>query len=98
MHSAYSLRTRLLWLLLAAISMTALAQGLSAYRTARGEADQIFDYHMQQMAMSLRSGLPTSATGADNGLQDDENFAFVVQVWTADGLRVFASTPLQLPS
>ncbi len=29
--------------------------------------------------------------GTDNGLQDDENFDFVVQVWTADGLRVFAS-------
>jgi two-component system, OmpR family, sensor kinase len=91
MHAAYSLRTRLLWLLLAAISMTAVAQGLSAYRTARAEADQIFDYHMQQMAMSLRPGLSTNAMGADDGLQDDENFAFVVQVWTADGLRVFAS-------
>jgi two-component system OmpR family sensor kinase len=91
-HSAYSLRARLLWLLLAAISMTAVAQGLIAYRSARAEADQIFDYHMQQMAMSLRPGLPTGAIGADNGLQDDENFAFVVQVWTADGLRVFAST------
>jgi two-component system OmpR family sensor kinase len=90
-HPAYSLRTRLLWLLLAAISMTAIAQGLSAYRTALAEADQIFDYHMQQMAMSLRRGLPTSAMGVEKGRQEDENFAFVVQVWTADGLRVFAS-------
>jgi two-component system, OmpR family, sensor kinase len=88
----YSLRTRLLWFLLAAILLTALAQGLTAYRSARAEADQIFDYHMQQMAMSLRSGLPGSGLGMPGSdLPEEENFDFVVQVWTADGLRVFES-------
>ena len=94
----HSLRTRLLWFLLAAISITALAQAFVAYRTARAEADEIFDYHMQQMAMSLRSGLLVVPSGAGaDAPHDAENFDFVVQVWTADGLRVFQSARAALP-
>lgn len=88
-----SLRTRLLWFLLAAIALAALLQGWVAYRSARTEADQIFDYHMQQMALSLRSGLPGVGAGPDTAeLTEDENYDFVVQVWSADGLRVFESS------
>ena len=91
---SHSLRTRLLWLLLAAIVLTAVVQALIAYRTARAEADEIFDYHMQQMALSLRSGLPSNAVaGPGEDSQDEEDLNFVVQVWTADGLRVFQSAP-----
>ncbi|NML16878.1 ATP-binding protein [Azohydromonas caseinilytica] len=90
-----SLRARLLWMLLAAILLTALAQGVVAYGTARDEADQIFDYHMQQMALALRPGL--TARGLPEAAEA-ENFDFVVQVWTADGLRVFQSARrAQLP-
>ena len=85
----HSLRRRLQWLLLAAISLTALAQVMIVYQTARIEADEIFDYHMEQMAMSLRPGLRTDGSG---GFAHDEQFDFVVQVWTDDGLRVFQST------
>lgn len=94
----HSLRTRLLWFLLAAISLTAAAQALIAYRTARSEADEIFDYHMQQMAMSLRSGLPVAGTqdGAADA-HDEEGYDFVVQVWTTDGVRVFQSARAALP-
>ncbi|MFS2163021.1 two-component sensor histidine kinase, partial [Variovorax sp. Varisp62] len=56
-----SLRARLLWFLLVAIVLAAGAQALVAYRTVLAEADDIFDYHMQQMALSLRAGLPPSA-------------------------------------
>ena len=90
----YSLRTRLLWFLLAAIVLTALVQALIAYRTVRSEADEIFDYHMQQMALSLRSGLPSNgAVGAGEDSHGEEDLNFVVQVWTADGLGVFQSAP-----
>lgn len=85
-----SLRARLLWFLLAAIVLAAGAQALVAYRTVLKEADDIFDYHMQQMALSLRAGLPPSA--AVGGLGGaEQNFDFVVQVWTADGVRIFES-------
>ena len=94
----HSLRTRLLWFLLAAISITAVAQALVAYRTARSEADEIFDYHMQQMATALRSGLPLGMPVATNDEpHDEENFDFVVQVWGSGGLRVFQSARAALP-
>jgi len=88
----HSLRTRLLWYLLAAISLTAVAQAVIAYHTARAEADEIFDYQMQQMAMSLRSGLPAvdQRSGREDS-HDEASFDFIVQVLTADGLRVFQS-------
>src|SRR5450830_1117575 len=48
---------------------------------------------MQQMALSLRPGLPVGGElGEPYGTKDEENFDFVIQVWTADGLRVFQST------
>jgi len=91
-RAPHSLRARLLWFLLAAISLTALVQGVMAYRTARAEADEIFDYHMQQMALSLRAGLPVSGAGVpgEDGA-DGASDEFVVQVWTADGLRIYQS-------
>lgn len=94
----HSLRARLLWLLLAGIVVTALVQAIVAYRTARAEADEIFDYHMQQTALSLRSGLPQQATaGHDDDEGHDEGYDFVVQVWTQDGLRVFQSARAAIP-
>jgi two-component system OmpR family sensor kinase len=88
-----SLRARLLWFLLAAILTAAGVQAFVAYRTVLQEADDIFDHHMQQMALSLRAGLPPSATVGGLGSlgADEQNFEFIVQVWTADGIRIFES-------
>lgn len=86
----HSLRGRLLWFLLAAITMAALAQAMIAYRSALYDADQIFDYHMQQMAFSLRSGVPMT-NSVDNPSGDSDNDDLVVQVWTPDGVQVFRS-------
>src|SRR5437868_5378997 len=74
----HSLRGRLLWFLLAAITMAALAQAMIAYRSALNDADQIFDYHMQQMAMSLRSSATLTNKAGDNAA-DPENDDLVVQ-------------------
>ncbi len=95
----HSLRARLLGLLSIAVVISALAQCLVAYRTALAETDQIFDYQMQQMALSLRPGLPVGPDlGNSLAAEHEDNFDFVVQVWTADGLRIFQSTSrAQLP-
>lgn len=87
-QAPHSLRARLLGFLIAAIAATAALQAGVAYRTARAEADAIFDWQMQQTAQSLRPGLAPAPDGAP---PDDENFDFVVQVWTSEGLRVFES-------
>lgn len=94
----HSLRTRLLWLLFAAVALTALIQALVTYRTARSKADDIFDQHMQQMAQSLRSGLPVAGPpSTTEEAADEEDHDFMVQVWTADGVRVFQSVRAALP-
>ncbi|OGB28697.1 MAG: two-component sensor histidine kinase [Burkholderiales bacterium RIFCSPLOWO2_12_FULL_61_40] len=92
---SHSLRARLLRFLFAAIILAAIAQAFIAYRTALAEANEIFDYQMQQMALSLRPGLPVGSELANRFItNEDESFDFVVQVWTADGRRVFQSTEL----
>lgn len=93
-----SLRARLLWFLLAGIVVAALLQALIAYRAARSEADAIFDYHMQQMALSLRARFPLSMLpdGGDEA-GDDAGFDFIVQIWTANGLRIFRTGDVPLP-
>ena len=52
----YSLRGRLLWLLLIAVAVAALVQSAIAYYEASSEADEIFDYHMQQIALRCAAG------------------------------------------
>ena len=96
MKMTHSLRGRLLWFLLAAISITALAQASIAYRTALHDADQLFDYHMQQMALSLRSGTPLSNTEVQERMEANSeggagNDDMVVQMWSPDGVQMFHS-------
>ncbi|MGS5089260.1 ATP-binding protein [Hydrogenophaga sp. A37] len=87
-----SLRARLLVFVLLAILATAVLQAALAYRAARAEADQIFDYHMQQTALSLRAGLPQGiVTGVIPVPAEGEDFDFVLQIWTLDGELVFES-------
>lgn len=89
---SHSLRARLLWFLLASIVLIAGIQFFIAYRTALRESDEIFDYHMQQMAMALRAGLPVSPSSGNRERQgEEENGDFLIQIWTADGMRVFES-------
>lgn len=89
-----SLRARMLWSLLAVILLGTGIQGASAYRTALQEADQLFDYNMRQMALSMRSGNPLVNRDAPPEFDGRFNdFDFVVQVWTTDGIRIFESSP-----
>lgn len=94
MKMTHSLRGRLLWFLLAAITLAAVAQATIAYRTALHDADQIFDYHMQQMALSLRSSTPLSNDEARARMEADSsggNDDMVVQMWSPDGVQMFHS-------
>lgn len=87
-----SLGARLLLFIGAAIILTALLQGVLAYRNALAQTDTLFDYQMQQTAFALRAGLPVDAGGRPQGTpSEDENNDFIVQVWTNEGLRIFES-------
>ena len=87
----HSLRGRLFAFLLALAGVTAVAVGGATYFSVRAEADELFDYHLRQMALSLR----------DQGrIGDDERealanpeFDYVVQVWSVDGVTLYTSRP-----
>ncbi|MET0520107.1 MAG: ATP-binding protein [Burkholderiaceae bacterium] len=86
-----SLRQRLMLFLIGAVSLAALLQGWSAYRTALQEADEIFDYQMQQMALSMTGGPQGRA------LEMPQELELIIQAWTAEGLQLFRSGVVPLP-
>lgn len=87
-----SLRTRLLVFVLLAILATALLQAALAWRAARAEADALFDYQMRQTAQTLRAGLPEGlATGVLPVPPSQQDFDFVLQIWSVDGSLLLRS-------
>ncbi len=87
-----SLRTRLLVFLLTLAAVAAAVVATITYRTVLNEADQLFDYQLQQMALSLRDH--SLVFGEDRVTLPDASFDFVVQVWTGDGTITYESQPL----
>ncbi|AYQ28680.1 two-component sensor histidine kinase [Polaromonas sp. SP1] len=93
--ATHSLRGRLLWFILAAIFLAALMQAATAYRGALQQADAMFDEHLQQMARSLRSGVPLNSPLDE--ADSDDRFEVYVQIWGQDGTQIFRSTRSALP-
>ena len=93
--ASHSLRRRLLWFVLVAILLAAVLQAVTAYRGALRQADAMFDDHLQQMARSLRGGIPLGLPQAQD--QDDASFDLYVQIWGLDGRQIFRSTRSALP-
>lgn len=85
-----SLRVRLLLLLGALIVATTVILSITLFRTAMGQANRLFDYHMQQIALALRD---SNFDKGDWSLAESENnrFDFVIQIWSEDGVRVYQS-------
>jgi len=86
-----SLRGRLLLFLFSLAAVTALAIAFVSYRTVLAETDEIFDYQLQQMALSLRDqgAVPEDQRGA----LADPSLDYVIQVWTEDGAITYSSHP-----
>ncbi|MRD72601.1 HAMP domain-containing protein [Rhodocyclus tenuis] len=100
-HARFSLRGRLLWLLLSAIAGLWLLIALAVFVRAHDVADELFDAQMRQMASSL---LDTSAAGPDalptslEAVAAGRAPALVFQLWrrnvTTDGRHEEAPTLL----
>ena len=84
-----SIRRDLLVSLLAAVVTLVALTALATYRIAREEANELFDYHLRQLALSLSD--QSFAGGALP--RNDEDFDFVIQVWSKDGIRIYFSHP-----
>src|SRR5664279_3545316 len=61
------------------------------YRNVLGESEAIFDYQLQQMALSLRD--QGEIASAEAGNLADEQLDSVIQIWTVDGRSIYASRP-----
>lgn len=93
-----SLRARLLLLLSAAVTVAALVQAVAVFHNAMSEADAVFDYHLQQLALSLASG-DMGLPGFGPNVSPGNDVDYVVQVWAPDGQRIYVSRPRSdLPS
>jgi two-component system OmpR family sensor kinase len=93
--TGHSLRRRLLVSTMTAVVLAALLQALSAYRGALQQADEMFDYHLQQMAYSLRGG-PALGTPFLEDPRDSDS-GYVIQIWGPNGVQLFRSGRTALP-
>ena len=86
-----SIRVRLLVSLLALLALAAAAMAAITYRNVLGETEALFDYQLQQMALSLRDQGEIASEQADT--LADAQLDFVIQIWTVDGRSIYASRP-----
>ena len=87
-----SIRRRLLLWLLSGLALAVVAASARIYTQTLAEANELFDYHLKQMAASLPNDsfgpLPPSSTG-QLGSED----GLVVQIWDRNGLELYFSRP-----
>ena len=85
-----SIRKWLLLWLLSGLLLAVLVAAVGVYMRARAEANDLFDYHLRQMALSL----PEASYELPPGVGSEELEAgFVVQIWDRSGVRLYFSRP-----
>ncbi len=84
-----TLRGRLFAFLLTLAGLTAVGVGGGTWLSVRSEADALFDYQLQQMALSLRD--QGGVSEAESEALANPAFDYVVQVWSVDGLALYSS-------
>ena len=84
-----SIRVRLLVSLLVLLGLTAVAIAAITYRNVLGETEALFDYQLQQMALSLRDQGQIDSSEAST--LADQQLDVVIQIWTVDGRSIYAS-------
>jgi two-component system OmpR family sensor kinase len=90
-----SLRVRLLLILGVAIALAAALQFAASFQAALRQANKLFDYHMEQMALALQDSDFSQVDWSALSGQQLEGFDFVIQVWGKDGVQVYQSRPFR---
>lgn len=92
-----SIRTRLLLWLLLAWSVAGVLGAIIIYRTAQSEANQLFDYHLKQIALTLQDQ-PFEDQDILGTLEEEADYDFVIQVWDESRVKLYSShTQASLP-
>ena len=92
-----SIRRRLLVWLLSSILVAGLLASAVVFYLGRQQANDLFDYQLRQLALTLRdrSFAPNELAEA---LQERDGLDFVIEVWSSEGRLIYASHPeLLLP-
>jgi len=89
-----SLRLRLFTFMVALAALAALVVGAATYVSVRAEADELFDYHLRQMALSLRD--QGRISDAERAALANPEFDYVVQIWSVDGVALYSNGPAPL--
>jgi two-component system OmpR family sensor kinase len=82
-----SIRRNLLVALLSALFLVGLAASAATFFAARRQANELFDYQLRQIALSLRDQAPTVSVE----LFPQFDFDFIIQIWGAHGSLVYVS-------
>ena len=92
-----SMRHRLLVWLLSAVLACGLIAASVVFFQARASANEIFDYQLRQLALTLRDRIYAPSQLAEV-LQGEEALDFVIQVWAPNGTPLYISHPqLKVP-
>ena len=87
-----SIRRQLLVSLLGALTIAGLVAAVGVYLQAWREANALFDYHLKQIALSLRDHAATAVAVASSAADDAEQ-EMVIQIWDDAGLHLYHSQP-----
>jgi two-component system OmpR family sensor kinase len=85
-----SIRRRLLLWLLSSVLAGGLVAASVVFFQARAEVDEIFDYQLRQLALTLRDRTYLTQQLGE-ALQGEEAYDVVIQVWGPDGTLLYAS-------
>jgi len=90
-----SLRLRLILLVGVAILLATAVQFVTTFRASMTRADTLFDYHMRQMALLLQDSTFDQPGWVTSMREQGSYYEFVVQVWTAEGARLYQTPSLR---
>ncbi|HEX5127927.1 MAG TPA: ATP-binding protein [Rhodocyclaceae bacterium] len=87
-----SIRRQLLFSMLLVVALSLAAGAFATYEIVHDQLDNVFDYHLRQIALSLRDQAFRNSVGPELS-PNDQVFDFVIQVWSVDGVRLYLSHP-----
>lgn len=82
-----SIQRQLLWWLSGGILLATSSAGFAIYYQARHEANQLFDYQLQQTALSLPAHVDTAAIHQNEELEED----ILIEVWNPQDKLIYTS-------
>lgn len=83
-----SIRSNLIAALIGAMIAAMFFGGWATYTAAHNEASDLFDYQLQQIALSLRD---QTFQGSAEALANDQSLDYVIRVWNQTGLTIYSS-------